>query len=112
MANLFFVKEQFDLAAATLTGIYTCPAGYTAEVAVFVCNRSASAVAFRLSVARDGAADANGQYLFYDAALAGNDTFLLEKFVLNQNDVIRAQSSAVNVSVNISINDIRKLAEF
>jgi Fe-S cluster assembly iron-binding protein IscA len=41
-----------------------------------VCNRSATATTFRISVAPAGAADATSHYLYYDTALDGNDTFI------------------------------------
>jgi len=68
---------------------------------LFVCN-AAAATTFRVSVAPAGAVDAAKQYLFYDAALAANETKLLEVDLrLSATDLIRIYTPGANVSFNL-----------
>lgn len=70
------VLGQSKPGAATLTDAYTVPALTTAIVStITVANQSATATSFRISVAPAGAADATSQYVYYDIAIPGNDTF-------------------------------------
>lgn len=71
------VLGQSKPGATTLTDLYTVPAATSTTVSsVTVCNQSATATSFRLSVAPGGAADTPSQYLYYDVAIGGNDTFI------------------------------------
>lgn len=70
------VLGQSKPGAASLTDAYTVPGSTTATVStITVCNQSSVATSFRVSVAPAGAADATSQYLYYDVAIPGNDTF-------------------------------------
>lgn len=70
------VLGQSKPSATTLTDAYTVPALTTAIVStITVANQSATATSFRISVAPAGAADATSQYVYYDIAIPGNDTF-------------------------------------
>ncbi len=76
MAQVLKVLGQSAPAATTLTDLYTVPAvTSTAISSITICNRSSTATSFRISVAIAGAADATSQYVYYDVAIAGNDTF-------------------------------------
>lgn len=88
---------QLAPAATTLSTLYTCPSSTTAAVRVTVCNRS-TATSFRLSLAPLGAADATSQYLYYDLALAANDTFVTPILTLTATDLIRCYSTSGNVT--------------
>src|SRR5687767_991533 len=90
-------------AAATLTVFYTVPASArTHAQTLFVCNAAAAATTFRVSVAPAGAVDAAKHYLFYDAALAANETKLLEVDLrLAGTDLIRIYTPGANVSFNL-----------
>ena len=95
--------SQVDLAATTLTDVYTVPALKMAVVSTLVvCTRNAGAILYRLSIAVAGAADATKQYLCYDVTLAGN---MSESWTigvtLGAGDVVRARSDTANVSVNV-----------
>jgi len=103
MAETIKVLAQADLAATTLTDVFTVPAANNAVIStVTLCNRNAVSVAVRLSVAVAGAADNNKQYLYYDLPIGGNDTFAFTFGVtLDVGDVIRAFASTTGVSVNV-----------
>jgi len=103
MAETAKILAQSSLAATTLTDVYTCgSSGGAAISSVYVCNRSATATTFRISVAAAGAADTNKQYLYYDIPLPGNDTFVFTVGVsLANTDVLRAYANDATVSVNV-----------
>lgn len=91
MATTQKVLGQSKPSAASLTTLYTVPALTQATVStITVCNQSAVATSFRISVAPLGAADASSQYLYYDVAIPGNDTFAATiGLTLSAGDVIR-----------------------
>lgn len=101
MAESRKILGQTALAATTSTAVYTVPDGTSAEVTVNFCNRGA-ATSFRLSIGVDGAALNDKQYLYYDRALAANDSYGVDLGVrLSQRDVVRAYAGSANVSVSV-----------
>lgn len=108
MAEVYKVLGQAALAATTLTDVYTVPAGKSAVVStVFICNRSAGAVATRLSVAVAGAADDNKQYIYYGLSIPANDSISLTAGItLAATDVFRAYAASADISVNIFGSEI------
>lgn len=90
-------------AAATLTPLYTAPAGgRTYGRRLFVCNTAAAATTFRVSVAPGGEPDAAKHYLYYDAALAANETKALEvNLRLSAADVVRIYTAGAAVTFNL-----------
>lgn len=103
MATSGKVLGQSKPSAATLTDIYTVPASTTATVSsITVCNQSATATSFRVSVAPAGAADAASQYLYYDVNIPGNDTFIATIGVTAQaNSVIRVYNTLATLSFGV-----------
>lgn len=103
MAETIKVLAQADLAATTLTDVYTVPALTNAVISsVTVANRNATAIAFRASIAVAGAADTNKQYMYYDVTVGGGDTFTYTLGVtLDETDVMRFFADQTGVSVNI-----------
>lgn len=66
-----------------------------------VANQSATATSFRVSVAIAGAADTPAQYLYYDIAIPGNDTFAATLGItLAATDVIRVYNTLATCSFN------------
>jgi hypothetical protein len=94
---------QLIPSAATLTAFYTVPAGSRCTAATFfICNRNAAATTFRIAVAPKGDPDATQHYLYYDSALAGNETKLLEvQLRLTETDVVRVYAPAANVAFSL-----------
>lgn len=103
MTNTIKVLGQANPSAATLTDAYTVPGATTATVSsIMVANRSSVATAFRISVAVAGAADSNEQYLYYDIAIPGNDTFAATLGVtLAATDVVRVYATLATLSFQI-----------
>lgn len=103
MAETLKVLGQAAPSATTLTDLYTVPASTSVVVSsIVVCNRSATATTFRVSVAIAGAADANPQYLYYDVALPGNDTFIATVgLTLAATDKVRVYTGAATVTFQV-----------
>ena len=99
------VLAQTNPTAANLTDSYTvtAPVLSTVVTTITVCNRSATATAFRISVAVAGAGDDNKMYLFYDYPIEGNMTVRLDnlRLTLNVTDVIRVYATLATLSFNI-----------
>jgi hypothetical protein len=103
MATTAKILGQSKPNAVTLTAAYTVPALTTATVStITVANQSATATAFRISVAIAAAADTPAQYLYYDIAIAGNDTFATTiGITLGAADVVRVYNTLATCSFNI-----------
>jgi len=99
MAESFKILGQQNPAATTLTDLYTVPASTQAVVSsIVVCNRGA-ATSYRLSVALNGAADSNEQYIAYDRAIGLNEvhTFVLG-IGLGDTDKLRCYATLATLS--------------
>jgi hypothetical protein len=103
MAETLKILAQSNPAATTLTGIYTVPALTSSVISsITICNRSSTGTSFRLSVAIAGAADANQQYLVYDAPIDGNDTISMTLGIgMATTDVFRVYAAAATLSFNL-----------
>ena len=103
MAASLKVLGQLDPAATTPTVLYTVPDNTQTTVSSIVAaNRTGSAITFRLSVHVAGASADDKQFLFYDKSVAANDSFsIVIGITLNQADVIKVRTSAVDMSFNI-----------
>lgn len=99
--------KQSKPSAATLTALYTVPAVTSAVCStITVCNQSSVATSFRISVAPAGAADATSQYLYYDVAIPGNDTFATTiGIALATTDVIRVYNTLATLSFTAFIQE-------
>lgn len=93
--------------AATLTDLYTVPALTSAiGSSIQVCNQSATATSFRISVAPAGAADATSQYIYYDVAIPGNDNFTATVgMTLATTDVIRVYATLATLSFTLYVQE-------
>lgn len=97
------VLGQSKPSATTLTALYTVPAATSAVAStITVCNQSATPTAFRISVAPAGAGDATSQYLYYDVAIGGNDTFAATLGIsLATTDVVRVYNTLATLSFSL-----------
>ena len=103
MSDILKVLGQVDTAATTVTTLYTVPNLTQTTISSFVaCNRTGSAITFRLSVHVAGASADDKQYLFYDKSVAANDTLTaVIGITLGQTDGMKVYASAVNMSFNL-----------
>ncbi len=103
MADALKVLGQLDPSATTTTTLYTVPdKTMTTISSVVAANRTGSAITFRLSVHVDGAGADDKQYLYYDKSVAANDSLtIVIGITLNQDDVLKVYTSAVDMSFNV-----------
>ena len=103
MADSLKVLGQLDPAATTTTVLYTVPdKTQTTVSSIGAANRTGAAITVRLSVHVAGASADDKQFLFYDKSVAANDSFsIVIGITLNQADVIKVRTSAVDMSFNI-----------
>ena len=103
MADTLKVLGQVDPSATTTTPLYTVPdKTMTTISSIVAANRTGSAITFRLSVHVDGAGADDKQYLYYDKSVAANDSLtIVIGITLNQDDVLKVYTSAVDMSVNV-----------
>ena len=103
MADSLKVLGQVDPSATTVTVLYTVPdMTQTTVSSIVAANRSGSATTFRLSVHVAGASADDKQYLYYGKSVAANDSLaIVLGITLNQTDVVKVYTSAVNMSFNM-----------
>ena len=103
MADNLKVLGQLDPAATTVTVLYTVPnMTQTTVSSIVAANRTGSAITFRLSVHVAGASANDKQFIYYDKSVAANDSLtLVIGITLDQTDVIKVYTSAVNMSFNM-----------
>lgn len=97
------VLGQSNPSATTLTAAYTVPASTKTTVStITVANRSGTSTSFRISIAKAGAADSLEQYIYYDIAIPGNDTFAATiGITLEPTDVVRVYATLATLSFNV-----------
>lgn len=97
------VLGQSNPSATTLTDVYTVGAGkQTAVSTIIVSNRSATATSFRIAVRPAGASISNEHYIFYDVAIAGNDSFAATLGIsLATTDVISVYATLATLSFSV-----------
>jgi hypothetical protein len=88
--------------ATSLTDVYTCPAGKRAVVRVIAVERSGAAATFRVSVAINGAADSNEQYVSYDEAIGANASVTSAPLSIDASDIVRVYASSANLSFTVT----------
>ena len=103
MADTSKILAQSIPSAATSTDLYTVPSATTTVAStICVCNQSATATTFRISVAVAGATLATKQYLYYDVPIGGNDTFMATiGITLGATDVVRVYATLATLSFNL-----------
>ena len=103
MADALKVLGKLAPSATTTTTLYTVPdKTMTTISSVVAANRTGSAITFRLSVHVDGAGADDKQYLYYDKSVAANDSLtIVIGITLNQDDVLKVYTSAVDMSFNV-----------
>jgi len=103
MPSTYKVLGQSAPAATTETSLYTVPAATTAIASTLtICNFSTTPTTFRAYVAVANAATASKQYLYYDVAIGGNDTFCATLgLTLAATDVLKVYCGANTLAFNL-----------
>lgn len=103
MTDTLHVLGQLTPAAVTLTTAYTVPAATSTLIStIVVCNTTAVAATFRISIAIAGAGDTLAQYIYRDVSVNGNDTFTASLgLTLATTDVVKVQASTTGMTFNL-----------
>ena len=103
MSDAIKILGQLDVSATTVTVLYTAPnLTQTTVSSLVICNRSGSAITFRVSVHVAGASADDKQFIFFNQSLAAETSqTVVIGICLGQNDVMKVYSSAANVSFNL-----------
>lgn len=86
-----------DLAAATNTTLYTCPANTFAVVTVSICNRGAASATIRVAISTS-ATPADSEFVEFDVSLLAKGVLERTGLVLDAGKNIVVRSSAIGVS--------------
>jgi glucose-6-phosphate dehydrogenase assembly protein OpcA len=103
MATTLKVLGQIAPSATTLTTLYAVPSATSAVCSTLVvCNRSSTATSFRVAVRPAGASISNEHYIYYDVAIAGNDTFCATIGIsLATTDVVSVYATLATLSFSL-----------
>tara|TARA_R110000868_G_scaffold4694_1_gene29158 strand:+ start:382 stop:711 length:330 start_codon:yes stop_codon:yes gene_type:complete len=103
MAQIIKVLGQSTPSAASLTTLYTVPALSSSVISsIVICNISATPTSFRVAIRPAGASISNEHYIYYDVAIAGNDTFIATVgLTLATTDVISVYATLATLSFNL-----------
>jgi hypothetical protein len=103
MATTYKVLGQSNPSATTLTDAYTVPAVTQAVISsIVIANRSATPTNYRISVAINGAANADSQYIAYGVVIGPNETQTLTLGIsLGDTDVIRVYATLATLTFSI-----------
>jgi hypothetical protein len=86
-----------DLAAATNTTVYTCPADTFAVVTVSVCNRGTGVATIQMAISST-ATPSNAEYIEFDTSLSAKGVLERTGLVLDAGKLLVVRSSATNVN--------------
>ena len=86
-----------DLAAATNTTVYTCPADTFTVLTLSVCNRGASTANIQIAIASSATPTA-AEYIEFDTALSAKGVLERTGIVLDAGKLLVVRSSAVSVN--------------
>ena len=104
MPTTYKVLGQLAAASAVTATetIYSVPLATQAVIStVTVCNTSAAATTYRLTVRPDGTAVIQKHYFAYDAAIPANDTIALTLGItMDANDVLAAYAGNAALAFN------------
>jgi len=100
MAEYLKILGQQAPSSGVSTDLYTVPSNYQTVISkVYVCNRGATQASFRISIAANGAALANNQYIYYDTPLTSGDTFVVQGGItIDSTDKVRVYSSTSDLT--------------
>ena len=108
MPTTYRVLGQVSPSSTTETALYTVPSATTAiGSSIIIANRGTSVATFRVSIAVNGAATSNKDYIYYDLPIGANDTFIATiGITLGDTDVVRVYASNTNLSFSLYGSEI------
>ena len=108
MPTTYKILGQAAPTPNTLTAVYTVPSATQAVIStITVCNQTAANASYSISVASDGDADANTQYIIRGGVVPAADSIgITLGITVDAADVIRANTNTANISFNIFGSEI------
>ena len=108
MATIYKVLGQQEPLITTETTLYTVPALTQAVCSTLsICNRTTTAATFRVRIKINNAADADAQFVCFDAPISAKDTLLLTfGTTLGAGDVVRVYSSNADTAFQLFGSEI------
>ena len=108
MPTTYKILGQAAPTANTLTDVYTVPSATQAVIStITVCNQTAANASYSISVAANGAADSNTQYIIRGGVVPAADSIgITLGITLDAADVVRCNTNTSNVSFNIFGSEI------
>lgn len=108
MPTAYKVLGQQEPAATTQATLYTVPASTQAVCSTLsVCNRATASATFRVRIKINNAADADAQFVCFDAPIAAKDTLLLTfGATLGAGDVVTVYSSNADTAFQLFGSEI------
>jgi len=108
MSNNYKVLGQVAPSATTDTTVYTVPSATQAVIStIVIANRANTAGTFRMAIRPAGESITNKHYIAYDVPIAANDsTTLTLGITLDTTDVITANCSSADMSINVFGSEI------
>ena len=102
MATVYKVLGQSNPAATTATTLYTVPASTATVIStITICNQTATAATFRISVRPAAAVQTAAMYIAYDITVGASDTTALTLgLTLATTDVVTVYASTATLSFN------------
>ena len=103
MADTIKILAQSNPDATTDTDIYTVPTNTSTVVSsITICEIGGGTPSFRIALKPKGAVISNEHYMFFDKALAANQSIIATGgFTLAQGDVIMVRASDGNVAFTV-----------
>jgi len=85
----------------TLTTLYTVPAETTAVISTInVCNTASADATYRIAVT-SGGSPVLGNYLVYDATIAGNETIsFTQGITMDEGDILAVYANSASIAFN------------
>ena len=108
MPTVYKILGQLLSNANTQSTVYTVPVGNSTVIStITVCNQNTANTTYRLAIQPTSGNAAANSFIIYDATVLGKDTAALTLgLTLAQNNIISANCSLSNVSINIFGSEI------
>jgi len=101
MTQTIISPQQLNPSAATLTEIYDVPDGASFVGRLNICNRSATATSFRVSIEVNNEATGDKQYLAYDTPIEGGQVISIDAITMTDDDRLMVYATLATLSFSL-----------
>lgn len=109
MATAYLTKQvQGTAAVGTYATLYSTGASTSAIVSgIIICNESTSSVTIRIGLDTTAGTPVSGEFIVYDAPIAGNDTLVLNlPLTMGNTTFLRVSSSATTCTFTAGVAEV------